>query len=350
MPPPPPLPAPAPRFDPGAIAEAPGRYPVVRVFYATNRGATGAALPSAPFDARRGRMSYGSTDVSIPLDHKVGEVERPSFLSLKWLEDAESHVTVRSLRSETPDSFIANIRRRVEKGKDHDAFIFVHGYNVDFLEAVRRTAQMAFDLDFRGVPILFSWPSGGRIEDYLRDETNVEWAQRDLQELLETLRRTSGTQVIDLIAHSMGSRALTRALIAARTGKPGEAVFRNLILAAPDIDADVFRRDILPRLREAGTRVTLYASNQDAALAASKKVHGYRRAGDAEGGPLVEPGMDTIDASGGDASLLGHSYFADVRSVLSDLRALLVANLGPDLRPTLKAAFLRGLKYWRVPL
>ena len=299
-------------------------------------------------------MAYGYTDVSIPLRHEVGEVERPTIWRLEWSEDTERHVVVRSLRPETPDAFFDRLRRKVGGSPERDAFVFVHGYNVDFLEATRRTAQMAYDLDFRGAPVLFSWPSGGRIEDYLEDENNVQWAESGLTALLDRLRRESGARVIHLIGHSMGSRALTGALIAAagegRPVRPGEAVFRHLILAAPDIDADYFRRDILPKLRRTGTRVTLYASDADAALKASKKVHGYRRAGDAKGGPLVEPGMETIDASGLDPSALGHSYFADVGSVLKDLRAILVSDLDADRRPALQAAFLGGLKYWRLPV
>ena len=41
--------------------------------------------------------------------------------------------------------------------KDH-AVVFVHGYNTAFDYAVYRTAQIAYDLKFDGVPFLFSWP------------------------------------------------------------------------------------------------------------------------------------------------------------------------------------------------
>ena len=39
-------------------------------------------------------------------------------------------------------------------------FVFVHGFNVSFENALRRTAQIAYDLNFDGAPFLFSWPSG----------------------------------------------------------------------------------------------------------------------------------------------------------------------------------------------
>jgi esterase/lipase superfamily enzyme len=40
------------------------------------------------------------------------------------------------------------------------AFVFVHGFNVSFENALRRTAQIAYDLNFDGAPFLFSWPGG----------------------------------------------------------------------------------------------------------------------------------------------------------------------------------------------
>ena len=44
-------------------------------------------------------------------------------------------------------------------------------------------------------------------------------------------------------------------------------------------------------------RVTLYASSSDEALALSKQVHGYPRAGESGDQLVVVPGIDTIDVS-----------------------------------------------------
>jgi esterase/lipase superfamily enzyme len=48
--------------------------------------------------------------------------------------------------------------------------VFTHGYNVSFEEAARRAAQLAFDLNFRGRVVLFSWPSCGSLLGYGADE------------------------------------------------------------------------------------------------------------------------------------------------------------------------------------
>ena len=78
--------------------------------------------------------------------------------------------------------------------------------------------------------------------------------------------------------------------------------------------------------------MTLYASSEDLALAASKLVHGYRRAGDSGDGMLLLAGVETIDATGVDTGFLKHSYFAEQRSALSDMFYLIHNNARADQR------------------
>jgi esterase/lipase superfamily enzyme len=112
-------------------------------------------------------------------------------------------------------------------------------------------------------------------------------------------------------------------------------MFSQIVLTAPDIDAAVFA-DLAQSFRHVGERVTLYASSNDEALKASKKVHGYQRAGESAPEVLVIPGIDSIDVSRVDTSLLGHSYFGDNCSVISDLLGLLRKREPPDRRTGLQ--------------
>jgi len=120
---------------------------------------------------------------------------------------------------------------------------------------------------------------------------------------------------------------------------------REIILTAPDIDAEVFRRDIAPGLTQAAS-VTLYASSDDLALVASKKVHKYPRAGDAGSGLVVLKGIETIDATGVDTSFLAHSYFAETRSVLADIFYLVRESKRADQRFGLRPAQSSNGAYW----
>jgi esterase/lipase superfamily enzyme len=145
----------------------------------------------------------------------------------------------------------------------------------------------------------------------------------------------------------MGARVLASALkeLALAGGHPDSAVFTQLVLTAPDIDPDVFR-DFAERFRGLASRVTLYASSEDIALKASRKFHSTPRAGESGERLVLLPGVDTIDVTAVDTSLLGHSYFADNTSVLADLHYLLVEGMPPQSRHSLRSAMRNGATYW----
>ena len=123
---------------------------------------------------------------------------------------------------------------------------------------------------------------------------------------------------------------------------------KEVILAAPDIDADVFKRDIAPALTSTGRSVTLYASSADVALAASKQVHGYARAGDSGAGLVIVPGIETIDATEVNTGLLGHSYFAESDIVLTDILRLIDQGVRANMRMGLRPVDARAGRYWQL--
>jgi esterase/lipase superfamily enzyme len=319
----------------------------VRVFYGTDRNLISRAVPARMFGTRRAALTYGTCDVSIPRDHRMGELESPSVWRLEFREDPARHVVLLGVVVQPKDQFFSGLAAKVRRSAGSSAFLFVHGYNVTFEDAARRTAQISYDLGFGGAAVFYSWPSQGATSAYTVDEQNVEWAQANLKSFLADFFARSDAQNVYLIAHSMGNRALTRAAASLLAEHPSlRTRLKEIILTAPDIDADVFRRDIAPALAAAGRPITLYASSEDLALVASKSVHGYPRAGDAAGGLVVMPGIETIDATGTDTSLLGHSYFAESRSVLSDIFYLIRGSQRADQRRGLTRVDTAAGRYW----
>ena len=61
---------------------------------------------------------------------------------------------------------------------------------------------------------------------------------------------------------------------------------------------------------------------------------------------VIIPGIDTIDVSAVDTSLIGHSYYGSNKTVLADLIDLLHKSRPPDLRPWLHHKKLGELAYW----
>ena len=92
--------------------------------------------------------------------------------------------------------------------------------------------------------------------------------------------------------------------------------------------------------------MTLYASSKDMALRASMEVHGYPRAGDTAAGIVIVPGVDTIDASLVDDSILAHSYFVESIPVIRDIAQMLRTNKAPTQRPRLKPVQGPGGTHW----
>jgi pimeloyl-ACP methyl ester carboxylesterase len=247
---------------------------------------------------------------------------------------------------------LLNVIDDAAAGKTDDyrqALVFVHGFGVSFEDAARRTAQLAYDLKFDGAPMFFSWPSRGRFSplDYTTDEESARWAVDDLERFLKDIAGRSGASKVYLVAHSMGNRCLTDALKGMSLSATSPVVFKDVILTAPDIDADLFERSIVPAITNRNVRVTLYASSNDKALALSKSVHGYRRAGDSSEGVLVVPPVETVDASSVDTTFDGHSYYGESGLVIADLFSLIHHGKPADNRlGTRPMKDPRGRAYW----
>lgn len=331
----------------GAAPPAQPNYATVRVFFATDR----ALDPQQPFAQRFGgqrgaSVSYGSCEISIPRDHRMGQLESKSLLRLELRDDPARHVLLLTLTLQQQDVFFTMLAAQIGASDKKSALLFVHGYNVTFEDAARRTGQIAYDLGFDGVPLFYSWPSQGDVSGYLVDEGNIEWSQPHMTAFLADFIGKTDAQNVYLIAHSMGNRGMTRAIGTLLAQRPDLARrLTQIILTAPDIDAEVFKRDIAPALTSHGNAVTLYASSEDVALAAAKKVYGYPRAGDSGSGMVIIDGIETVDATGVDTGFLKHSYFAEKYTALSDMFYLIRENKRADQR-LLKRVDTGGGHYW----
>ena len=85
----------------------------------------------------------------------------------------------------------------------------------------------------------------------------------------------------------------------------------------------------------------------------SSSLHGgYRRLGESGDGIVVMSGLDTVDASAVRTDLLGHSYYGESQTVISDMKYVIRQSLPPEQREA-KSVLERvqntalGL-YWRI--
>jgi esterase/lipase superfamily enzyme len=248
----------------------------------------------------------------------------------------------------TKEQFFARVS--AGSGRRRDIFVFVHGYNVSFEDALRRTGQLVFDLQFEGTAISYTWPSGAGVQDYLVAEGTVDWAKRHLALFLADLTVSAGSQSIHVVAHSLGNRLLARALdqlIA--ENKTEDPFLDHLVMAAADLDVDEYRQ-LAPHLKESTGNLTIYVSPNARALKASRTLARYARVGEGGKRMVLLPGVDTIDAGNdeGVVSFLNHSYLGDSRSVLGDLWQLIDCRWSVDERDGLSPSANADPRYWRL--
>lgn len=289
-------------------------------------------------------VRYGTCTVSIPPRHRVGVVERPVI----GPESEQEHVVLKEIEIREDEAFFELVKSRVAElpVDNRSCFVFIHGFNVDFDSAARRTAQMYYDLKFQCVPIFFSWPSRANVRHYFSDRNEIEFSRYVIKEFLSDVAQRVQADRIHVIAHSMGADATCRAI--ADLGERGK-IFDQIILAAPDIDAEVFRVQIAPRLTKTANRTTMYCSKNDWALMLSRNFNDSTRAGDSSRGALVLQGVDTVDASEIDTDLLGHSYYGDCLPILDDVNLLMRSSLPPLERRLRPWPVDEQLLYWTLP-
>jgi esterase/lipase superfamily enzyme len=348
------LPAPPgpPPVLPSTAWEGDKTHAIISVFYATDRSRATSTDQLVSYGGNREpneSLHLGRFDVSIPkAAHETGQLERPSIWSL-YRENPDKHITIVRRFEQSYETFYGELSKLVADSKRKQIFVFVHGYNVGFEDAVYRTAQLAYDLRFDGAPIVYSWPSVSEYVGYPTDANNAEWTIPHLRWFLEDVATKTQADAVHVIAHSMGNRPVVAALnrIAMESAPSVRSKFGQVALTAPDIDAAVFRQ-LAATLTRAAQRVTLYASGSDRALQASQRFQGYQRAGDTNPNVVVVNGIETIDVSATDTDLIGigHSYYGDRKSVLADLFYLIKEGLSADRRAGLDAVGQPPSRYW----
>jgi esterase/lipase superfamily enzyme len=322
----------------------------VTAYYATNRNPVQSREPANAYGTELGTtLNYGRAIVTIPRAHTPGMIEVPTLWKLERESDPNKHFVLKAV---TPLATDAARREMTDKLRALDAkalLIFVHGFNTSFRDAALRTAQLAHDLKFQGLPFFFSWPSASLIRAYWQDEEAARFSESVFERLLDELSQLPANDIY-IIAHSMGNRVVGHALQARVERGKDTSRLRELLLAAPDINADLFNKIIAPKLATMkGTRTTVYASSSDVALRVSKYVHGFRRLGETTDGVTIYPGLETIDASGAAsmAKAYGHLYVTDSPSVLKDIETVIRKKLSAGQRG-LSQIGISPNQYWQL--
>lgn len=333
----------------------------VRVLFGTNRtilleGDGPATAGEADFKdvtaEDSGQLQLGRADVWLPkLIEQGGTRDRGQTPLLEGPvpEDADElakYVFLTRITKAGRDVFLTRLDESLADRDSGSVLLFVHGFNTPFDDALIRSAQLSVDLSRQGVfdvgtPVLFSWPSAGKLslDDYRGDQDRSLAAAPFLEEFLDLITENAGVDRINIVAHSMGNRILTKALESyaadylERHGRD-DIEFR-IILVAADVDRDIFEATtgVLDNLE---ANVTIYTSDADRALHVSQIVNSKLRLGDTnKDKPYIRasPYYQTVDATSIATELfgLGHNYYSDNPFILGDILCAM-AEADPEVR------------------
>lgn len=332
----------------------------ITLFYGTNRNRTGSENVNEFYGNEfESNLKCGFCKVTIPRGHIQGELERPLTAKLFKVfeiqllpENARKHIVLNEISELSTTDFQSTLAENVATNEEKSALIFIHGYNNSFADAARRIAQIAWDVPFTGATGFFSWPSRSRALAYTKDIEHADASIPFLEQFIEMVIEKGKVEKLHIIAHSMGNRLMTAVmnrLLNKASFKSQQHLIHQIVLAAPDIDQNVFQNTILPEFQNAGIRRTIYASDQDEALSSSETLRlGLPRLGDGGNSLFVANGVDTVDASNIESGGNHHSYIFETKELLTDLHYLL--NFGmPPVQRRLRARVKNKLTYWLFP-
>ncbi len=305
---------------------------IVPIYVATTRARSGNL--SLPYSAERSKtLNFAKLDIGIPQNHVPGRVEKSGRIP-----DPGRHFSARTYQPIAGrQDFIRQLNVALSKRapENREIFIFVHGYNNNFADSVFRNAQISYDYNIKSVSLHYAWPSGASIPLYVFDRDSALVGRRGLAETIEIAAETNATRII-VVGHSMGAYVVTEALrdlaLRGRTGTLKR--LGGVVLAAPDIDVDVFLSQ-LDDIGDIPRPFTIIVSRRDRALGFSRRLAGgHPRVGSgSEVAVLQQREIAVIDVSDIDGGR--HSVFASSPTLMDVVNndALMRSILREDQAP-----------------
>ncbi|CAA6807868.1 MAG: Lipoprotein, putative [uncultured Sulfurovum sp.] len=320
------------------------------IFYGTNREPNNKNdLTEGYGNERSTQLRLGSCLVSIPSERTKGQTKGSLWQKIINFDASYGDIQIKTPMEYIKDEYWQKISRLLAplEPEEKQALIFIHGFNTSFEEAAMRATQISVDLEHSGITAFFSWASKGSPLSYISDSATVQYSEKHLTEFLTDFAKNSGAKRIHIIAHSMGNRALLEAVNRICRENPN-IKFGQIILAAADVDADVFE-ELSHAYSKISEQTTLYTSKKDKAVGMSKWLHSHNRAGFTPPVCVVQ-NINTIEVEE-EVNLLelGHGYFSQHQSLLKDMQKLIKFNLDANNREKLqlqKANYHN--QYWKI--
>ena len=292
--------------------------------------------PGTYFGGERAQsVSYATVTVAVPPTHVPGKIEWPS----RAPGNPETDFVVRDaayLDSEREFVKTLNAQLAMRPPGKRRVFVFIHGYNTMFAEGLYRFTQIVDDADAPAVPVLFTWASRGHVTDYVYDSNSATAARDELEHTLR-LVFASNAEAVNILAHSMGNWVTVEALrqIKISAKLPPMKKLGAVVLAAPDIDIDVFKSQ-MRRFGKPRKPFFVIVSRDDKALRFSDFIAGGKErlgsySNDAELTALGAVVIDLTDVKATDRS--NHAKFAQLAEIAPEMRQVFEGGVATQGKP-----------------
>ena len=280
------------------------------IFVATTRSPSAEA--SVVFGSGRASgVNFARVDMTVPKGHQTGNIERAK--DGRPGDPAKDFTAQDVVLYPSEAAFGKAVGIDIAEHEDR-VLVFVHGYNTGFDDGVYRMTQLVNDTKYPGTPVLFSWASAAKTANYVYDNNSTTAARDDLEATLRLLAK-SRAKSIDIIAHSMGNwltmETLRQLAISGDRDLGGKLGY--VVLASPDIDVDVFKKQ-MARYGIPDRPFAVLLSDDDRALKFSSLIAGNQaRVGDySNAAELADLGVVVVDLSAIESSdRLNHAKFAN---------------------------------------
>jgi len=319
-------------------------------------------------EASRGQRRAGSVALSVVDVDELGRLPASDGSNLLVVDgQVVENPEKLAERYRIGTEFMAHLGERVRRTSTGEVFLFTHGFNNQFDDPMFVAAQIWHFAGRDIVPIVYTWPAGWKgfaLFGYNYDRESGEFTVYHLKSLLKTIAACPDVKGVHLIAHSRGTDVLTTALrelnirYRAEGRSAREALkLRSIILAAPDIDMEVFSQRIgAERVPMMADRFTVYVSRKDRAIGLSDWLfRSSNRLGRLQYANLTPAQLEAsrvfseinvVDVTSHTTGL-GHSYFYDCPCVLSDL--ILCIRGAPPGQESGRPLILEGVPFWTLP-
>lgn len=266
---------------------------------------------------------------------------------------------------EPADRFAEIVNQRLADNPVKDIFIYVHGVNTSFESPLLVASELWHYMGYRGVFIAFSWPSGQNILEYVTDVDTAEYSTVQFRKFLEYLISETEAERIHILAFSAGTKLVTHSLhqiglmgLSDKDETPNSTRIGRVLFTAGDVERQLFGMYMSDKLLEPVESLTVYMSNSDKALNASRSIRRFPRLGQPwaiEDIPskalsyIKNSGkLEFIDVSGleGIKEGVGHAYFRSSPWVSSDILVNLALGVPPDKRGLI---LQENQVYWSFP-